>query len=165
MPGIAEQNHAFKTEYMTPFVNSIRGLFEGSLGKKVTFGKLKINEDGTPPHEISGVISFTGTVMGRAVVSFPLDVSVSICKDYLQMDELPEGVVPDCMGEIANVIVGRAKSDFSGHEIIISPPTVIHGRDFKISPQRGAACVSIPCTCDYGEFQIDISMINNSASA
>ncbi len=152
--------HAFKVEYMQPFVDSLRTLFDGHLGHPVQVGKLNLKVDAHPSYDISGVITFTGTVIGRAVVSFPYDVAEQIGKDYLKMD-LPDGVLPDIVGELANIIVGRAKSTLHNHQITISPPTVIVGKNFTITLQRGAQCLEIPCTCKYGNFTLELSIVEN----
>ncbi|MHC4911262.1 MAG: chemotaxis protein CheX [Planctomycetota bacterium] len=152
-------DHAFRVEYIQPFLNSLHGLFAEHLAGTITVGKPCINPSGTPPYEVSGVISFTGSVIGRAVVSFPMDVAIKVVKAYLEMDELPEGLLEDCVGELANVIVGRAKSDLETYQVIISPPTVITGGTYQIAPQRGAACVSVPCETSFGRVQLDISVV------
>lgn len=154
--------NAFKVEYMQPFVDSLKALFDDHLGYPLTVGKLRVKENPNPSHEISGVITFTGTVIGRAVISFPMDVAENLTKDYLKMSELPDGVVPDAVGELANIIVGRAKSALKDHKITISPPTVIRGGNYTITMQRGAACLSIPCKCKHGELVLDLSIVDNT---
>ncbi len=154
--------NAFKVEYMQPFVDSLKGLFDEHLGYELTVGKVQVKHDPKPSHEISGVITFTGTVIGRAVISFPMDVAENLAKDYLKMTELPDGIVPDAVGELANIIVGRAKSTLQNHDITISPPTVIRGNSYTITMQRGAACLSIPCKCKHGEVVLDLSIVDNA---
>lgn len=154
----AISKNAFKVEYMQPFVNSLKALFEEHLSGSIALGKLKLNPNNKSPFDIAGVITFTGSVIGRCVVSFPMQVAEQVCAAYLQIEPLPEGAVQDCVGELANIIVGRAKSDLARHQIVISPPTVVFGDDFTITPQKGAACISIPCECQFGPLQLDISM-------
>ena len=38
-------------------------------------------------------------------------------------------------------------------------PTVITGGTYQIAPQRGAACVSVPCETSFGRVQLDISVV------
>ncbi len=160
MTATAAPSHAFKVEYMQPFVSSLKGLFEEHMGDSLTFGKMVVNETGKVDLDISGVITFSGTVIGRAVISFPMDVAESVSKAYLQMDPLPDkAYIDDCVGELANVVVGRAKSALDKHNIIISPPTVVRGEDFVIAPQRGAACIALPCKCSHGDLRLDISIV------
>ena len=150
--------HAFRVEYIQPFVDSLKNLFVNHLAGSITIGKPELNRTGTPRFEISGVITFTGTVVGRVVVCFPDQVAVALVKAYLGMEELPEGVVDDCVGEMANIIVGRAKSDMEQHQIVISPPTIVRGRDYQISAQRGASCLTLPCETHRGPIAVEISI-------
>ena len=151
------KNHAFKVEYIKPFIDSLNGLFVDHLGATITIGAPTLNKSGMPTYEVSGVIAFTGTVEGRVVVSFQTDVAEQIVKGYLQMDDLPEGVLEDCVGELANVIAGRAKSEMEQHQIIISPPTVIRGTDYQIAKSKGTV-ISVPCETSYGPVQVEISI-------
>lgn len=150
---------AFRVEYMQPFVDSLLHFFTTHLGVELKFGKPGLNETRKPPYEMAGVITFSGTVVGRAVISLSPAVAETVCAAYLRMDPLPDGVVDDCVGEIANVIVGRAKSNLTKHQIMISPPTVVKGKDFLIAPQRDAACISVPCESELGALQLDISLV------
>ncbi len=156
------KEQVFRTEYMQPFVDSLKDFFQAHLGVDLILGMLTVNTDNRAPFEIAGVITFSGAVTGRAVISFSDEAAMAICTAYPKIDPLPEGVLEDCVGEIANVIVGRAKSALTHHSIVISPPTVVRGTDFSIAPQRGAACLSIPCECALGALQLDISMINST---
>ena len=123
-----------KLSTLQPFVDSLKGLFEEHLGDSLIFGKMVVNATGKVDLDICGVITFSGSVVGRAVVSFPMDVAESVTKAYLKMDPLPDAAfIDDCVGELANVVVGRAKSALNQHNIIISPPTVVRGDDFRNS--------------------------------
>jgi len=147
-----------RVEYMRPFIDSLKALFEGHLRQPLTIGKPFARRDAKAPYDVSAVIAFTGTVVGRAVISFPMEVAQRVVTAYLQIDPPPPGALHDCVGELANIIVGRAKSSLANQSIMISPPTVIAGRDYQIAPQRGAICVSIPITCELGPMQFDISI-------
>lgn len=156
----AERN-VFKVEYMQPFLDSLKLFFEDHLKGELTIGKMQINATGRPAYDISGVISFTSSaIIGRAVLSFPSDVAGKITKEFAQIEELDTGMVADCVGEVANIVVGRAKSFMENAGITISPPTVIQGSDFTITPQRGAPTISIPCNCKHGATQLDISIVD-----
>ena len=155
-----QSDHAFRVEYIQPFLNSLHNLFAEHLGGTISAGKPVLNSTGTPPYEVSGVIAFTGTVKGRAVVSMPMEVAEKVVRAYVNMDDLPAGVLEDCVGELANVIVGRAKSDLESYQIILSAPTVITGKIVKIAPQGGAACVSVRCETSFGSMQLDISVVS-----
>ncbi len=164
MTTTATTSHAFRVEYIQPFLDSLKLLFEGHLGHDLKINKPKLNETGRTDHELAGVIAFAGTASGRAVVSMPLGVAEKLAIDYTQMDPLPEGLLEDCVGELANIIVGRAKGELKDHNIVISPPTVVKGGDYTIVPQRGAACLTIPCDCKHGPVQLDISLVSDSVA-
>ncbi len=150
---------AFKVEYMQPFVDSLRALFVDHLGGSLTVGKPEINPEGKPKYEMSGAIAFSGTVKGQVVVSFPLAVAQGAVEAYLKMSPVPDDVIEDCVGELTNIVVGRAKSELESHQIAISPPIVVRGTDFQITPQKGAVCLSMPCECQYGSLRVEMSFL------
>ncbi len=162
MAAASVANNSFKVEYIQPFIDSLKLLFESHLGHSLAIGKPHLNPTGRPAHEMSSVIVFHGTATGRAVLNLPTDVAEKLAVDFSQMDPLPDGLLEDCVGELANVIVGRAKAALENHEITISPPTIVKGTDYSITPQRGAACLSIPCECKHGDVQFDISIVEPS---
>ncbi len=155
------QDHAFKVEYMQPFVDSLHILFTEHMNSSLKLGRIRRNPEGRPRFGISGVVTFTGTVIGRAVLSFPEDVAIRVCQDYLKADPLPADILADCVGEISNVVVGRAKSELTKFRIRLSPPTVIRGTDFEVAPQPGAMVLSIPAECIHGYLQLDLSLVAN----
>ncbi|MEM7230059.1 MAG: chemotaxis protein CheX [Planctomycetota bacterium] len=157
MKSTAPSMHAFKVEYLQPFIDSLHNLFVTHLSMTLEVGKPILNQDGRPAFEYCGVIGFSGAVAGRAVVSFPAEVAIELVKAYLGMDEVPEEVITDCVGELANVIVGRAKSALEQYQIAITPPTVVFGSNFRLSDQSGATCISIPCTSGIGPVQLEVS--------
>lgn len=152
-----KNTHAFKVEYIKPFIDSLTGLFVDHLGATIAIGSPELNQSGHPTFEVSGVIAFTGTVEGRVVVSFQTEVAEKIVRGYLQMEDLPEGVLEDCVGELANVIAGRAKSEMEQQQIVISPPTVIRGTDYQIAKAKGTV-ISVPCDTSYGPIRVEISI-------
>ena len=151
-------NTAFRAEYVQPFVDSLKNLFVAHLSADLEVGKPLLNPDGKPAYEYCGVIGFSGAASGRTVVSFPADVALKLVQAYLGMDDVPDEVLNDCVGELANVIVGRAKSMLESYQIVISPPTVVHGTSFSIAEQQGSVCISIPCTTTFGPVQLEVSM-------
>ena len=156
-------NPAFKVEYLQPFVDGLKILFESHLSDSLKIGKPFSRPNARAPHDISGVIVFTGTVVGRAVISFPMGVAEKVAADFSKVDSVSPDLLEDCVGELANIVIGRAKGKLEGHNIVISPPTVLHGSDYTIAPQRNAACLSIPCECRHGNLQLDISIVENTA--
>ena len=162
MAAASAVNNSLKVEYIQPFIDSLKLLFESHLGHSLEIGKPHLNPTGQPAHEMSGVIVFHGTATGRAILNLPMDVAEKLAVDFSQMDPLPDGLLDDCVGELANVVVGRAKASLQGHDITISPPTIVKGTNYSITPQRGAACLSIPCECKHGNVQFDISIVESS---
>lgn len=154
---------AFKTDYIQPFVDSIDTLFVQHLGGTVERATLRINPTGHPAYEISGVIAFSGAILGRAVLSFPREVAERVVTAYLKLSPLPEGVLADCVGELTNIVVGRAKSSLERLQIVIAPPTVIDGTNYRINIEQNATCISVPFISSFGALQLDVSLMENGA--
>ncbi|MHC5111137.1 MAG: chemotaxis protein CheX [Planctomycetota bacterium] len=152
----------FRREFMRPFLAGLSTLFESHLGEALQTGEASINKTNRPAHELSGVITFTGTLIGRAVLNLPPEVAEKVTRSYLGLDLLPEGAVEDCIAELVNVIVGRAKSYLPQYSIVISPAMVVHGVDYEISTRKFSQSFSIPCQCSHGPLQFDVSMIDRA---
>ena len=61
------------------------------------------------------------------------------------------------LGEIANIIVGNAKTDFPEGNHSISVPSVVVGR-YEVSYPSGVPIICIPCETDNGKMVIEIAM-------
>ena len=100
----------------------------------------------------------SGKVTGFAAISMPMETAKAMAAAYLHLDDVGEDLVSDCVGEIANVIFGRAKSTLESYQIAISTPKIFRSTDISIKRDQGTRCMSLPFQSDLGEGQLEIAL-------
>ncbi len=112
---------------------------------------------------ITGAIGFVGTLSGIFSVYFDEELSKKVASLMLGEDinEINEDV-KSAVGEIANIAIGRAKTIMNayGCRIEISPPTIIHGKSYMITPKVDEDRVLIPFKLPNGKdtFYVEVGI-------
>lgn len=151
------------TDLVTPFVESVRTVFQTMLQLNVEAGASYERREPTPSHDVSGIISLTGDFDGSCVLSFPLDAARRIVTIFAGSDCDPgSGDFADAIGELVNMVTGGAKARFKGRTISISCPTVITGSGHVVRASKEFSCFVIPFTSDLGNFVIEVSVKTTS---
>lgn len=151
-------------EYINPFVVSAVEVFSTMLKCQLSRGELSLNNNFHPEHEVSGVIGLSGNVFGTVIVS--LDRQVALAATGALCGETPDTIdslVIDAVGELTNMIAGRAKSMLAQLDMKLALPTVITGKNHMISFGSSAQTICIPYTCEWGELSIEVGLMENSA--
>ena len=70
-----------------------------------------------------------------------------------------DGVVIDLAGELANMVLGGAKSDLEakGYLFQLSLPTIIVGSDYLIAHRTKAPIIILPFSMPEGDFYVEAS--------
>ena len=148
--------------YMNPFINSIRGVLKTMADVEVQVLKPTIELKGHRA-DVSGVIGFSGEVVGACVLCFPSDVACKLASAFAGEEisiELPD--LPDAIGELTNMVAGNAKSQFAGLSVDISLPTVVIGEQHDITVTGVPSNIPrliIPCQTDFGTFHLEAAMV------
>jgi chemotaxis protein CheX len=105
------------------------------------------------------VLSFPTATAERVVSLFTGEEMIATHEDFA-----------DAIGELVNMISGGAKAQFKGEEITISCPSVVVGSNHVVFGRKDVASILIPCSCDCGEFALEVlirlkSCAQNAASA
>lgn len=146
------------SKLIMPFVHSTMNVFTTMVNIKPTIAAPHLKTDAKVTHDVSGVIGFSGEVVGSVVVSFQLKTAQQLVNGLVGMEVDPNGPdFIDAIGELANMIAGNAKKDL-GLNASIAVPTVIIGRDHIIGRTSGIPCIVIPCTTDVGEFAVEVNI-------
>jgi chemotaxis protein CheX len=149
---------AAAAKLILPFVNSARRVFSTMVGVEPTLGKPTLKANPSPEYEVSGIIGFSGQLMGSVVVSFQREAAVRLVKAFAGTQFEPGTPdFADAIGELANMIAGGAKKDLGG-SANIGLPTVIMGKGHAVTPLSDAPCVVIPCSTPAGDFAIQVSI-------
>ena len=148
-----------KVEYINPFLSSAVTAFDTMLGCTLTRGEPFVKEAVQPEHEISGIIGLSGNAKGTVVLSLSRDAALSATGALL--GERPEEIdadVTDAVGELTNIIAGRAKAQFEQLELSVSLPNVVTGKGHCIEFPKGVKPICIPFDCDWGSVVVEVGL-------
>ncbi len=149
-----------------PFIKSTRNTFETMFQMNVECGAPEIKKTDTPTYDVSAIIGMSGDVEGSVVLSFPMETARRVVAVFTGA-EAPESKedFADAVGEMVNIIAGGAKAQFKGKSVNISCPSVVMGASHAVYGAKDVVCVKIPCTCDCGEFCVEVATKPNTKSA
>jgi chemotaxis protein CheX len=141
-----------------PFMNSARDVFSTMVGVPTTIGKPHLKNQPAPTFDVSGIVGFSGDILGTVVVSFQSACAVALVKAFSGSEfSLTDPDFSDGIGELANMIAGAAKKEFEMN-CSITVPTVIIGSGHSVARISGVACVVIPISTPVGEFAVEVSI-------
>ncbi len=151
-----------KIDYINPFNNAVFNALDTMVGIKVERKKPYLKKDKTTTGDITGVIGLADSKMsGSVALSFP---KASATKIYGAMmneptTELSDGV-QDMVGELANIVVGGAKTEFQemGITYQISIPMVVTGKNHLIKHKFESPIIAIPFQWKDIPFSLEISI-------
>ncbi|MFM2090878.1 MAG: hypothetical protein RLZZ127_1367 [Planctomycetota bacterium] len=119
-------------QLLNPFIQATTDCLVQMAGCRPSRRRIFIKQDPTMIGDVAGIIGMTQGITGSCVVSFPMVLAQRIVGKLLM--EAPESVneqmVDDGIGEVANMVAGGAKRQFSSlgtYKFNISTPTVIRG--------------------------------------
>lgn len=159
MQAVAAAPAKLSAKYIIPFVESTRKVFETMVKVHARIGKPSLMEGAAATYDVSGVIGFSGEIVGTVVVSFQMKAAQALVNALTGAEIDPAGCdFVDAIGELANMIAGSAKKDL-GRQASIAIPTVIVGKGHKIGRLSGVPCVLIPCQTDLGDFAVEVNIM------
>lgn len=151
--------------FVLPFIKSARNVFETMLNLEVRFGTPEVRDTPLPSHDVSAIIGMSGDLEGSVVLSFPSDTARRVVAVFTGCDSQPSNEdLSDAIGEVVNMIAGGAKAQFQGKSVSISCPSVVVGSSHKVYGRKDITMVAIPCSCDCGDFCVEIASRNSVAS-
>lgn len=148
-------------ELREQIIESVKEIFSTMVMMEVSAGGENISEKSPLHDSISGIIGLAGTHKGVLAIHLPYRVAMAITSSFLGMDvEEINSDVEDAVGELANMLGGNVKSILSekGRDINLSMPTTISGKEYDFQPTKDAESLVIPCTCEAGEFIIELQL-------
>lgn len=155
-----------KAEHINPFLTSAVEVFSTMLNCELKRGAPKLNAAFQPAHEVSGIIGLSGKASGTVVVSVDREVAIRATEGMLgERPDSLNGDVMDAVGEITNMIAGRAKTGLAHLEMSLALPTVITGNNHVIRFGSLAQTISIPYSCEWGNLTVEVGLIEEEAAA
>jgi chemotaxis protein CheX len=140
------------------FIGSTQNVLSTMVGVNCQIGKPTLKQEPKPAYDVSGIVSFTGEVVGSVVISFHEATAMKLV-EALCCEPFPMGSEDfvDAIGEISNMIAGNAKKEF-GLTASIGIPSVIVGMGHSIARLSDVPCIIIPCQSDVGELAVEVSI-------
>jgi chemotaxis protein CheX len=111
---------------------------------------------------VSAVVRLAGSADRFLVVTFPLPTAAALATRMLpalvETQQLDEGLIGDCVGEIGNVIAGQAKALLAEtrHRFAMSLPEIVVGANHELLAKSSLQCLLVPFTSDLGEFTVQL---------
>jgi chemotaxis protein CheX len=139
-------------------MKSAREVFNTMVGVATTIGKPHLKMQPAPTYDVSGIVGFSGNVVGSVVVSFQSSCAVALVKAFSGTElALNDPDFADAIGELANMIAGAAKKEF---DLIcnITVPSIIIGCGHTVARLSGVPCVVIPVSTPVGEFAVEVNI-------
>jgi chemotaxis protein CheX len=141
-----------------PFVNSARSVFTAMVGIETTVQRPHVKSNPATSYDVSGLIGFSGDVVGSVVVSFQTEAAVRLVSAFAGSEYQPDSPdFADAVGELTNMIAGSAKKDLGGMASI-TLPSVIIGAGHIIARLSDVPCIVLPCTTPVGDFAVEVSI-------
>jgi len=148
-----------------PFIKAVRSVFSTMVGVPITVNALAVRSESAPTYDISGIIGFSGTVIGSVVVSFQRDAAMRVVQSFAGTTLQPGTPdFADALGELANMIAGAAKNELA-MEATISIPTVVLGSGHSVDRLTDVPCVVVPCSTTGGDFAVEINIKRTGKAA
>jgi chemotaxis protein CheX len=148
------------TAYIAAFVSSVQNVTSTMLDLSVEVGKPRMHDSASPGNDVSAIIGLSGDCVGSVAICFSTQTAAAMVGRFVGMEIDPESPdFTDGVGELANMIIGGAKSKFSGDQnISISCPSVILGSGHRVFQQKDMPVIEIPVQSDCGPIMIIVSM-------
>ncbi|MDZ4849638.1 MAG: chemotaxis protein CheX [Pirellulaceae bacterium] len=156
---IIKESAATAEDFTTPFIESTKSIFSKMLGWEVELGCTKRSSHFRSNHDISGIIGFTGAIRGTIVIGLDEKFAFAAAEAFFggKPTEIDSEVL-DMVGELANMIGGNAKERMTITGVNLGLPTVICGKDHKVSFDPGAQVEILPFTCPFGPLTVEVGI-------
>ena len=101
-------------EMINPFIVATVEIMDTVTMLKLERGKLELKENSTVAYDVSGIIGITGEAVGSIALSFPKKTAIVAVSNFIGEEVLGiDADTTDAVGELTNMVAGRAKQIFS----------------------------------------------------
>ena len=148
-------------KYIDPFIRSMSDLFSTMLDTTIQHGEASFGKGNVRTNGVIALIGFNGAMRGTIALVFPEATAKAIAIQFLGGSvDVSDADVADSMAEMANMIAGGAKADFTqadGSPVILGLPTVMRGQGVSVDYPVGALWVDLYVECELGPFSLHIT--------
>ncbi len=137
-------------------MDAIVRVFDTMLHVPLTTSEPVLDMDQPVTFEISSIGMITGKVSGCVVLNLSKEMALQFASALMKTESESIGEdALDAIGEITNMVIGLADTNFPIEEIHCSIPIVVVGKEEKIYP-RNVPVITVPCQTSLGEFTMEI---------
>lgn len=148
-----------RVEHINPFIVSLKETFSTMLGWEVCRGQPVLKQGETTRYDVSGVIGLSGNAVGTVVLSFPAHVALKAASAMLMSEATAlDDDVLDAVGELTNMVAGRAKAELEEYHLMVSLPSVITGRDHEVHFPSNVTPILIPFETSFGPLALEVGL-------
>lgn len=147
--------------FINPVLTSILNVLStmAHIEPKVGTPKKKDKNEIVHGRNITGVMSMVGKKGNASIaLTFSEAAILHIANEMLHGEfSVIDGLVIDLVGELANMVLGGAKSELEkeGYFFQLSLPTIILGCDYLVAHKTDAPIIMLPFTMPEGEFVVE----------
>ena len=127
-------------KFIAPFVKMTKDVFSMMLGWQVDLIGVLTNDNSAKRHDCSGIVGLSGAIRGSVVISVDQEVAISAAGSFI--GERPAS--KDKMG-IPGISLGL--------------PTVITGKDHRVSFEPGAHVEMLQFSSPHGPLTVEIAVV------
>ncbi len=146
--------------FVNPVLHSVVNILKTMANVEASVGKPELKKNNKSLGIVSGLIALEGAqTKGSLAISFSKPVILELVKRMLREDKAEvDDMAKDLTGEIANMALGSAKSEFeqNGLDFNLTLPTVLTGEDHLIEHKYKGPTVLLPFSTSAGKFYVEI---------
>lgn len=148
-------------EYINAFIESAINVLKVMAFIDANAGDPYLKKDSTARGDVSGIITFSGSITGSLALSFSESCILKIVSNMLGEDiKTVDSITKDAAGELTNMISGDARKrlESKGHLIAANIPTLLSGEGHIIKHVLDGPSIVVPFKTAFGEFVVDVNI-------
>jgi len=155
--------NSIKAEYINPFIESVKNLFETILNCSVAREDIALTTKIPPTLDLVALIGLSGCIRGNVAMAFPVKTALAmVSRAYQTHIVVVDSMVIDAVAEFVNIVAGGAQATLNQDVKIpvdLTIPTVIRGNRFQMEYPSMAAWIEVPFNSELGPFTIRVSIL------
>ena len=149
-----------RADFINPFLQAASEVLVSEIGEDPERGEISLQPSASTTRDVTAVIGVIGQVTGIVLLGLTEATACAIVAKILNQSVVAfDAMAESAMGELANVIVGRAATLLGegGLESNVTPPTLIVGSGTRLSTLTYQRLV-IPLQTSLGDLTIEVAL-------
>ena len=143
-----------------PFTEAVSAVFSEMASAGAAVQAVYRQPSSRTVGELSALLRLRSVGEAALVLSCPRPTARALAERVLSgvTEPLDDGMIGDCLGELANVIAGQAKALLAGtpHHFTFSPPTIVTGVGKEVGKAGDEGSLVIVFGSEVGEFALQL---------